>query len=270
MKWRAGLLITLLLTTPAAAQTGADVCRSTAGLQKQVSDNLGKGGLRALAPLVPDIEQALSGARACFPSLRNADGSLVILADGGAETLMAAVSMATKNIKGSTLYNPFPQFAVILGSYFNEIGKPEDALRALAAGLLLSPFPEERLGRNVPALLAEKGAALNALKRFDEALRDYDEALKIKGLADADQARMHRGRGFALTELDRLDEAENAYRDALKIAPADARALHELAYIAELRAGTAKHDFYLTTAPPPGPGQDVAPEQRAEKPAAPN
>src|SRR5262249_46331158 len=152
VRWRAGLLITLLLATPAAAQPGADVCHSTTGLQKQISDNLSKGGLRALSPLVPDMEQALSAARACFPSTRNADGSLIILADGGPETMMAAVSMAAKSAKGSVQYNPFQQIALILGSYYNEVGKPEDALRTLDAGLLLSPFPEERLGATLHLL----------------------------------------------------------------------------------------------------------------------
>ena len=268
----ASLLSFLLLAAPASAQDNQDkdVCHSSAQLLEEVKAGLGKGGLAALAPLAPSMQQAVAGADSCFPSISNADGSMLMLADGTTETLMAAGSMATKKIKGTVLFNPFPQIAFVLGSYYNETGKPQDALRTLDKGLSLSPFPDMRLGASVHVLIAEKGAAFNALRRFDDALQDYDEGLKLANLGDADRARFHRGRGFALTELGRLDEAENAYRDALKLVPGDTRSQHELAYIARLRGGAAKADSYFSTAAPPSADKDVPQEQRAKKTDAPN
>ncbi len=89
----------------------------------------------------------------------------------------------------------------------------------------------------MPFLFSEKGAALSALKRFDEALATFDTGLQIANLSDADRARFFRGRGYALTELRRLDDAQKAYEDSLKLDPGNALAQNELQYIARLRAG---------------------------------
>jgi tetratricopeptide (TPR) repeat protein len=274
--FRAGLLGFLLLAVPASAQTSTDVCRSSLKLLEQVNDALRKGGLARVEPLAPAMQKAVSEADVCFPSVTNPDDTVTILADGSAESLMALLSIAATNektgkkVKGSAQLNPFPQIAFILGSYYNEIGKPQDALRVLDRGLSLSPFPSERLGELVLLLIAEKGAALNALKRFEDAVQNYDEGLRLPKRDDAERARLHRGRGFSLIELNRLDDAEKAYREALKLEPGDTRARHELAYIAGLRGGAAKTEGYFTTVAPPAADKDVPHEQRAKKPDAPN
>jgi len=117
----------------------------------------------------------------------------------------------------------------------------------------LSEMPGLRLGQNLPYVISERGAALNSLKRWDDALADYDDGLKIAGMKDADRARLYRGRGFALTELGRLDDAEAAYNDSLKLAPGNAGALNELKYIASLRAGGPKTPTTLTLPTPSKP-----------------
>jgi Flp pilus assembly protein TadD len=108
-----------------------------------------------------------------------------------------------------------------------------EALKVLDHGLALQP--------DNPVLVSEKGAALAVQRRFAEALSLYDDWFARQGGPEDTPryARLLRARGFALIELKRLDEAEAAYRQALEIEPDNAGAKHELAYIAELRAGQA-------------------------------
>jgi tetratricopeptide (TPR) repeat protein len=127
--------------------------------------------------------------------------------------------------------NPFPTAAFFLGSYYDEVGQPEKALSALDAGLVAAP--------QSTALIGERGAALIALHRLDDALADYDRGIAIENQAPTFRAKLFRGRGYVLTELKRLDEAEQAYVDSLKLDPNNPRANNELAYIATLRAGAA-------------------------------
>ena len=117
----------------------------------------------------------------------------------------------------------------------------------------LSVWPEMQLGATVPFLISEKGAALNNLKRFDEAVADYDLGLTITGLPADERARLQRGRGYALTEMRRLDDAEAAYQAALRLEPGDTRSLNELKYIAGLRAGQPAAPGGLSTQPPAAP-----------------
>jgi tetratricopeptide (TPR) repeat protein len=65
-----------------------------------------------------------------------------------------------------------------------------------------------------------RGAALQDLKRFAEALASYDRALAIR----PDYAEAHSNRGAALYELDRPEEALASYDRALAILPAHAQA----------------------------------------------
>jgi tetratricopeptide (TPR) repeat protein len=125
--------------------------------------------------------------------------------------------------------NPFPTAALLLGSYYDEIGKPDRALAALDAGLVAAP--------NSPLVITERGAALISLRRLNDVLANDERGLAIANLSDHDRARLMRGRGAALTDLNRLDEAQQAYLDSLKLDPNNPVANNELAYIAQLRAG---------------------------------
>jgi len=60
-----------------------------------------------------------------------------------------------------------------------------------------------------------RGNVLQELRRLDEALDSYDRALKIK----PDFAEVYNNRGLALKELKRLDEALDSYDRALKLKP---------------------------------------------------
>jgi len=205
------------------------------------------GGILGVKPHVADIEQALAGAR---KAIDDAAAHGMMLTDGSAETL-AAMAMATTSGKNAVaVTNPYPVLALYLGSYYNEVGQSQDALRVMSLGLTLFVMDGLHLGDHWTGLVYERGAALVALKRFDEVLVVYDELLKEPNLDKAMQARVYRGRGFALTELGRLIEAEAAYQKSLQIEPGNERAIAELAYIEKLKAGGHRAPGGLTTIQP--------------------
>jgi hypothetical protein len=71
----------------------------------------------------------------------------------------------------------------------------------LDCGLALVSVSEQ--GEHRAVLIAERGAALEALHRWPDALANYDDGLRIDDLDNRTKALMDRGRGFALTELGR-------------------------------------------------------------------
>lgn len=198
--------------------------------------DLKSGGIRALKDHVPAIEQALAGGKAAIAAAAAAGFEL---ADGTQEMLVVMGSLKPpRGVEVSAMDNPYPALALYLGSYYNDIGKPDDALRVLDLGLTLFVVDGIHIGAHWPGLMFERGAALVGLKRWTDVLSAYDDVLKeIPDMQPAMQARFDRGRGFALTELGRLDDAEAAYRESLELEPGNARALAELDYIAKLRAG---------------------------------
>ena len=87
-------------------------------------------------------------------------------------------------------------------------------------------------------IAVEMGYALNALRRFSEALDSYMHAEALAGKYPSQRPHLAvalRGKGFALIELQRLDEAEVAFKSSLEIDPNNKLALNELGYIKRLR-----------------------------------
>jgi tetratricopeptide (TPR) repeat protein len=210
-------------------------------------------GILGIEPHVAELEQALAGAPKSAVVTGPESGTTIVLTDGPTDTLIALAAVAgdkspsAKGRKVEAVQDPYVLASLYLGIFYNEVGRPDEALRVLDAGLALADahatFPGLAAGEHRPGLVSERGTALFQLKRWSDALADYDDGLKLNGLPDKDRARLLRGRGFALTELKRLDEAEAAYRESLKLEPSNALAENELKYIAQLRA-TGK------TAPP--------------------
>ena len=94
-----------------------------------------------------------------------------------------------------------------------------------------------------PHYQVEYGAALRESGDMDGAMAAYRRAVEIAAPVKEyalDQAGGLRGIGFVLTERGDLDGAEKAYRQSLELAPGHPLAMHELAYIAQLRAKGAK------------------------------
>jgi tetratricopeptide (TPR) repeat protein len=214
------------------------------------------GGIMPVKAHVRDLEQVLADANQSFGPPASKDGTTYVLVDGPASALVAMAAAAADRGAGGrkvvSVSNPYPRISFFLGSYYDEIGKPGDAVRVLDAGLAL-PRVEGVANESEPFLISERGAALNALRRFPEALANFQAGLKLGGLEDQYRARFLRGRGFALTELGRLDEGEASYRDSLKIEPNSSVALRELQYIARLRAGGPATAVKLTMPNAPNP-----------------
>jgi tetratricopeptide (TPR) repeat protein len=135
------------------------------------------------------------------------------------------------------LDNPYPKMSFYLGTYYDEIDKPAEALRVLDAGLAASVVPDLDLGSDRALVLVERGAALMALRRWQDVLDNEDRALKIDDLENPVKARLYRGRGYALTELGKLDDADDAYEESLNLDPGSDLAKNELSYIAGLKHG---------------------------------
>jgi tetratricopeptide (TPR) repeat protein len=261
-----------LVSVPARAAETATSAPEASSAQPWVTDqelaktvwaDIQSGGILGVAPHVADIEKALANAPQSIAAARANKGTSFVLTDGPGDTLlqMAAVTAALQK-SGDAVHvvaveNPYPAIGFFLGSYYNEIGKFDDAVRVLDEGLASSGLQglDIGIGAHLPALLSEKGAALVGLKRFPDALAAYDAALKIDGIDDFMHAHVLRGRGYALTELSRLDEAEQAYNDSLKYEPGNARALSELRYIAGLRSGSrpVAPGGLVSIQPPPVP-----------------
>ncbi len=222
-------------------------------LQTQEISKLRSGGIRALAPDTAAIEAALAAAP--HTNGVEAGGQVIVLADGSAQALVA-MTMATQKDSPwagrsvSAVADPYPFLALLLGSYYDEIDRPAEALRVLDEGLSLPSETGLFPGQMKPSLLTERGAALVALHDWPRALEAYEAGLALPNLRDANRAKLLRGRGMALTELGRLDDAEGAYDDSLKIEPSNPTALHELAYIARLRAGAPKAATALKSVQP--------------------
>jgi tetratricopeptide (TPR) repeat protein len=236
LRFAAALALGLLLGAGARADDAPSWQAATQVLKATLAD-FDTNGIRGVKSHVDDLEVELGGAK---QAIDTASKGGFVLVDGMTETLiaMAAVTKAPGG-RVAAVANPYPMMSLLLGSYYNETGRPDDALRVMDLGLsTFAVSGDMHVGEHWPSLVFERGAALVTLKRWPEVLSGYDDALKAVPDMDAGmKARFQRGRGFALTELGRLDEAEAAYTESLKLDPSSDRARHELAYIAGLRAG---------------------------------
>jgi tetratricopeptide (TPR) repeat protein len=193
--------------------------------------DVGKSGILAVKDHEAALRQVLADMPQPFERRQTVDGVLIYRGDSMADCIGFATTLTRPDdrhefdCKG----NPFASAGFYLGSYYNEIGQPDQALPVLELGLIAGP--------NATALLVERNAAFNAENRFADTLAGADRGLAIPNLSAMDRARFLRNRGYALTGLKRLDEAEQAYNDSLKYDPANPLAPNELKYIAQLRAG---------------------------------
>jgi len=203
-------------------------------LLAQVVGKARAGGIGAIGANATAMKKALTGAKKLFPGPVEVGGTSYVLTDGKAETVAVLARQGKDTV---AIDNPYQLMGLVLGSYYVETRKFKDAVSVLDAALALSPLPKDRLGTTVPDIYSERGVALGQLKRWKEALANYDAALSIGKMDKSQRALLYRGRGFALVEMGRLDEGEAAYKASLKLEPGNGIAKNELAYIAGLKAG---------------------------------
>jgi tetratricopeptide (TPR) repeat protein len=87
------------------------------------------------------------------------------------------------------------------------------------------------------------GGSLYELKRYPEAEKEYKEALRL----NPDYAEAHNNLGGLLRELKRYEEAEKEWKEVLRIDPEDAEAHHSLGelFMALNRKDEAKKEFEI-------------------------
>jgi tetratricopeptide (TPR) repeat protein len=232
------LLASIFLLLLAGAASAAEPWQEAQALYDQTMSDFQHGGFGAIAPHVPALEAALAAAGDPVRKTFVEGDTTYVLTEGLEDSLIAMSAQIEAQKHGSpskravSVGDPYPGISLILGSYYNEVQRADDAIRVLSVGLAANP--------NDAVLVTEKGAALAELKRWPEALQQYSDGLSISNLAPIHKARMLRGEGLALTELGRLDEAEAAYRRSLQLEPGNAIATNELQYLAQLRAGGPK------------------------------
>jgi tetratricopeptide (TPR) repeat protein len=207
-----------------ASETVAD---ADAELTQAAADDAAAHGILAVRAHEAQLRQVLADMPSPFVRTRTEAGQLIYRADSALDCAAYQAAHAEQQI--TCQGNPFASAGFFLGSYYNEIGQPELALEVLGLGLIAGP--------DSPVLIAERNAALIVQHRWSDVLAAADRGLAIAGLPARYRALMLRNRGYALTALNRLDEAQQAYQDSLALDPDNALAKNELHYIAGLKAG---------------------------------
>lgn len=255
---RAAWLAAIFVLTGTVEAKQTEPWASAQELLETVQSELRTKGMSAIGDKAKEMEEALADASKA-KALASKRG--IVLTDGPTDSLASLLGAAaadvdhedTDQLQGGSVVainDPYPLISLYLGSYYNEMQRPVEALRVLDAGIATS----SQLGSLRPGLYTERGATLMSMRRFNDSLASYDAGLALDPLEADDKARLLRGRGFALTELNRIDEAEQAYRQSLELEPGNPTALHELEYIAALRRGAKPTGAkpQLTLPNPPG------------------
>lgn len=228
----------LCAAAPALAARGPTLIEIQGGdardqaVVKAASDAGNRAGPMALEEHLAALQAVLDHAPMSFAEFERQGDVLIVRATQQADIpvlIAQAGKPAPKTVHVE--HNTYGYASFLLGSYWNEVREYAKAVAALDRGLALQP-------RN-GLLIGERGAALAALRRFDDAMASYDTWLAARVGTTLERARILRARGFALIELNRIDEAEHDYLESLKLEPCHAGARSELAYIAGRRTGTA-------------------------------
>ena len=262
-RWIAAALAALALAPAALAQT-ADESSDNQLLQRAFAA-IGQGGYPALDPLLPALREALGRTPASYPVVQDLGDRILVRADLSDGLVEAAAAGAAerqahpdRHVNIVVVPDVYPEIALLLTSEAVERRRYEEAVGFADRGLRMQPHHV--------LLVGERAAALQGLKRHDEALASIEAELALPDPVVA----LHRGlllrkRGFSLVELGQLDAAQAAYEDSLKAEPGNATALRELQYIQGLRAGAPRGTGVFTAPasrppathpsprPPPGP-----------------
>lgn len=239
-----------LLSLPAGAQPAIKTTPHEIEDQQEVSTAVAdfkQSGFVGVGKHERRLRNVLDHAPANYPLIdQQGDVAVIHASDLSEYILLSAGAEAVAKNEGRKLTravmqpNTYPLAATLLGSYYDEMKRPDQALAVLDRGLAMQPH-------NLP-LTIEKGSALMYMHRASDAVALYTAALDSNDMSIImHRARLLKNKGVALIELGRLDEAEAALNESLKAEPNNASAQHELDYIRQLRAGGPKEQFVLKT-----------------------
>lgn len=134
------------------------------------------------------------------------------------------VAAAERDLVAATRLVPGEvQYWRYLGWSRMELGRYDESLDDLATVLQLVPDDEYALQR--------RGNAFVKLKRWHEAVNEYDRALRAAQPKDDDAADLHAQRGKALAELGHYEQAADDFAEALRRDPKHETAMYELAWL---------------------------------------
>lgn len=262
---RIAILVPMLAASVMSGCAGASSAAepTTADPAPAASNNA--GGDRAATEAYLARGMALLGERRCDEAIRLgfdpaiasfergfAPGVRVLGSRTGADAMMLSMLAASEG-RDAVVIGPDYSDAIYLRAYcLVELGRVPEAAHALQRALEVIPDDVAyacELG-NIMQERREWAASLDIYRRalanvdaldrtgaFNGTL-EHPTGLPILGLTVSDwRRRAMRGIGFSLIEVGDLDGAEAMFMRVLEIDPNDARALNELAFIAERRRG---------------------------------
>ncbi len=173
----------------------------------------------------------------CDAAYKNSEKRLYF-ARTSAETLFYLLKAGSENQAAEVLDVPCSE-AHYLAAYASlDLGNVSEAEAHLNRALHWSPVNPQYTSELAHVRQIQKDWN-GALTLFLEA-EDNTNAFSPDNVQKIELARAKRGIGYSLIELGRLDEAEAKFLECLEIDPNDEGAMHELEYIANLRAGSGK------------------------------
>ena len=129
------------------------------------------------------------------------------------------IQINPQNIDESITGDLFPikiDAYVNLGSSYNDLNRPHEAIRYLKEAMRLNPnnwMPHFNLG-----------LSYHLLSRFQEAITSYKKSIQIK----PEDSRIHNRLGMSYDKLGEYQEAIASYKEAIRLNPKDYMALHNL------------------------------------------
>lgn len=145
-------------------------------------------------------------------------------------------AQSAKKGEKSIILNDYWSNALYLKAYaLIDIGRVDDAVASLEKAAELSPKNAQILAELAFAhqIRKEWRVTMDLLKKAAEAAEIYSP----EQVKNAELAHAWRGMGFVLVEQGKLRKAEKIYRKCLELDENDKRAMAELDYIAQLKAG---------------------------------
>src|ERR1700761_8586475 len=169
MTRRFALLFAAVLSLGAAAAGDTPPWVADGALDRATMADVGARGILAVKDHRADLEAALARGQGAIDAAAANPTMRFVLVDGLAQTVAGMALAAHDKVNGTAVANPYPRIGLMLGSYYDEIGDFEDAVRVLDLAIKYDVVAG-LAGQAMPVLKGERANALLTLKRSGEAL----------------------------------------------------------------------------------------------------